>query len=198
MTAPIRPVGPGTHHLAVIDMQQVFADPASEWATPGFAAILPRVQRLAAALAPQVTLTRFVAPTEPAGAWREYYARWPFALTSPDAPLYDVVPGFPPPSQTAPTVTATTFSKWGPELAAAVGPRTLLLAGVSTDCCVLSTAVAAADAGVAVQVVGDACAGVDEPSHTAALHVMGLYAPLIEVVDSAAVLAAAAREPAAG
>jgi nicotinamidase-related amidase len=181
------PIGPDTHHLAVIDMQRVFADPASEWATPGFAAILPRVRQLAAALAPQVTCTRFVAPTEPAGAWREYYARWPFALTPPEDAQYDLVPGL----DATHVVSATTFSKWGPELAAAVGGRTLLLAGVSTDCCVLSTAVAAADAGVAVQVVGDACAGVDEPSHMAALHVMGLYAPLIEVVDSAAVLAAA-------
>jgi nicotinamidase-related amidase len=176
------------HHLVVIDMQQVFADPASEWAAPGFATILPRVRELAAALGPRVTLTRFVAPAAPAGAWREYYARWPFALQPPDAPLYDLVPGLP----QAPVVSATTFSKWGPALAAAVGPATLLLAGVSTDCCVLSTALAAADAGVRVQVVGDACAGVDERSHAAALHVMGLYGPLVEVVDTATVLAGVA------
>lgn len=175
-----------THHLAVIDMQEVFADPGSEWATPRFAEILPRVRELVAAFAPRVTLTRFVAPDSPTGAWRDYYDRWPFALRPPDAALYDVVAGLGPAS----TVSATTFSKWGPELAAAVGPRTLLLAGVSTDCCVLSTAVAAADAGVRVQVVGDACAGVDDRSHAAALDVMALYAPLIEVVDTAAVLAA--------
>jgi nicotinamidase-related amidase len=187
-----------THHLAVIDMQQVFADPASEWATPGFAEILPRVQQLVAALAPQVTLTRFVAPATPAGAWREYYAQWPFALQPADAPIFDLVPGFPPAAQLAPVVSAPTFSKWGTELAAAVGDRTLLLAGVSTDCCVLSTALAAADAGVRVQVVGDACAGVDEPSHHAALHVMSLYAPLVEVVDTAAVLAGPAGAGAAG
>jgi nicotinamidase-related amidase len=182
-----------THHLAVIDMQQVFADPASEWATPRFAEILPRVQELATALAPQVTLTRFIAPATPDGAWRDYYARWPFALQPPEAPLYDVVPGFPP----APVVSASTFSKWGPQLAAAVGWRTLLLAGVSTDCCVLSTAVAAADAGVAVQVVGDACAGADDRSHAQALEVMALYAPLIEVVDTASVLGTPAARPTA-
>ena len=186
MTPPVRP---DTHHLAVIDMQEVFADPDSAWATPGFAEILPRVRQLVAALAPQVTLTRFVAPDTPTGAWREYYAQWPFALRPPDAPLYDVVAGLGPARDTAGTISATTFSKWGPALADAVGPRTLLLTGVSTDCCVLSTAVAAADAGVPVQVVGDACAGVDAPSHDAALHVMGLYAPLIEVVETAAVLA---------
>jgi nicotinamidase-related amidase len=87
-----------------------------------------------------------------------------------------------------PTVDAPTFSKWGPELAARVGAATLVLAGVSTDCCVLSTAVAAADAGVPVQVVADACAGVDEESHRKTLDVLALYAPLIEIVTSADLL----------
>ena len=64
-----------------------------------------------------------------------------------------------------------------------------MLAGVSTDCCVLSTALAAADAGVEVRVVADACAGADDASHTKALQVMDLYRPLIRVVTVAEVLA---------
>ena len=171
-------------HLAVIDMQRVFADPASGWATPGFAAIVPTVAALVAACAPAVTFTRFVAPAQPHGAWRPYYDRWAFARQPPDAPLWDVVADLTP---DAPTIDAPTFSKWGPELAARVGAATLVLAGVSTDCCVLSTAVAAADAGVAVQVVADACAGVDDASHRKALDLLALYAPLIEVVTSAAI-----------
>jgi nicotinamidase-related amidase len=163
----------------------VFADPASAWATPRFAEIVPRIQKLATTFGEAVTFTRFVAPAEPSGAWRDYYAQWPFALVPPESPIYDVVGEFGDPGA---TVSATTFSKWGPELAARVGAGPLVLAGVSTDCCVLSTAVAAADAGVPVRVVSDACAGVDDESHTAALHVLGLYGPLVEVVDSAAVL----------
>jgi nicotinamidase-related amidase len=174
-----------TRHLAVIDMQRVFADPSSGWATPGFAAIVPTVSALVRACAPVVTFTRFVAPAEPAGAWRAYYAQWPFALQPDDAPLWDVVPELGP---TGPTVDAPAFSKWGPDLAGRVGSATLLLAGVSTDCCVLSTAVAAADAGVPVQVVGDACAGVDDASHRKTLEILALYAPLIEVVSSADLL----------
>jgi nicotinamidase-related amidase len=68
-----------------------------------------------------------------------------------------------------------------------------VLAGVSTDCCVLSTAVAAADAGVAVQVVADACAGVTAASHEQALAVLRLYGPLIEVINVADVLRAGSR-----
>ena len=172
-------------HLVVIDMQRVFADPGSGWATPGFAALVPTVSALVAAFAPAVTLTRFVAPAEPAGAWREYYARWPFALQPPDAPLWEVVPEL---AGAGPTVDAPTFSKWGPALAGRLDGAALVLAGVSTDCCVLSTAVAAADAGVEVLVVGDACAGVDDDSHRKALHVLGLYEPLIRVVASAELL----------
>jgi len=90
-----------------------------------------------------------------------------------------------------PTLDATTFGKWGPELAARAGGGPLVLAGVSTDCCVLSTALAAADAGATVRVVADACAGIDDESHAKALHVMSLYAPLVEVVTVADVIGGA-------
>ena len=170
-------------HLVVVDMQRVFAEPDSPWATPGFAAILPGIAELVTDFGDAVTFTRFVAPDVPTGAWREYYAQWPFARRPADAPLWDVVPELGP---TGPTVDATTFSKWGSVLADRVGDAAMVLCGVSTDCCVLSTAVAAADAGVPVQVVGDACAGVSEQSHRAALEVLALYAPLVTVVDRAA------------
>jgi nicotinamidase-related amidase len=47
---------------------------------------------------------------------------------------------------------------------------------------VLTTALAAVDAGVQVQVVADACAGVDEASHQKTLDILRLYAPMLEVV----------------
>jgi nicotinamidase-related amidase len=171
-----------TAHLVVVDVQRVFADHPGGWAAPGFAGIVPTVAALVRRFSPEVTFTRFVAPTNPAGTWRDYDARWPFALQPPDAELWDVVPELAP---TGPTLDAPTFSKWGPEPATRTGPDGMVPAGVSTDCCVLSTAVAAADAGVPVRVVADACAGADDESHRAALHVLGLHAPLVEIVTSA-------------
>ncbi|MDQ0758336.1 cysteine hydrolase family protein [Streptomyces canus] len=167
--------------LAVIDMQRVFAEPGSPWATPRFAEAAAGVRRLLPAFAERVTFTRFVAPGEPTGAWRAYYAQWPFALQPPDAPLWRLTDEF---ADRAPHIMdATTFGKWTPELAERVGPEArLVLAGVSTDCCVLSTALAAADAGVETLVVSDACAGADDDSHAKALDVMELYGPLIQVV----------------
>jgi len=178
--------------LAVIDMQNVFADPQSGWFTPRLAEIVGPITKLAAALAPRVVFTRFIAPAAPAGAWQRYYEQWPFALQPPDAPIYQLISDLP--AGPGPTLDATTFSKWGPELSAQVGDGgRLVLAGVSTDCCVLSTAVAAADAGVAVQVVADACAGVTDASHEQALAVLRLYGPLIEVTTVAGLLGAGDR-----
>ena len=168
--------------LAVIDMQRVFGEPGSPWLAPRFGEIVKPVRDLVAVFGPDVVFTRFIAPATPAGAWRRYYDAWPFALQPPDARIYELVDEFA--AGAGPTLDATTFSKWGAELAGRVGPgNTLVLAGVSTDCCVLCTAVAAADAGVAVRVVADACAGVDDDSHHKALDILRLYAPLVEVVS---------------
>ena len=186
MSAPQDGVTTQPGWLAVIDMQRVFGAPGSPWLAPRFAEIVAPVQRLVAAYRPRVTFTRFVAPAEPDGAWRRYYDQWPFALQPPGARIYELVDEFA--GEPGPTLDATTFGKWGPDLAARTGGAPLVLAGVSTDCCVISTALAAADAGVGVQVVADACAGVDDESHAKALHVMSLYAPLIEVVTLADVV----------
>lgn len=170
--------------LAVIDLQNVFADPASEWFTPRFAEVVPRIARLVTAFGDDVVFTRFIAPAKPEGAWKQYYEQWPFALQPPESPLYQVVDAFHPQS----TVDATTFGKWTPRMATRVGGARLVLAGVSTDCCVLSTALAAADAGVSVTVVSDACAGVDDESHAKALDIMRLYGPLVKVATTEEVL----------
>jgi nicotinamidase-related amidase len=172
--------------LTVIDMQRVFAEPDSPWLAPRFAEIVGPVRSLVEAFRPRVTFTRFVAPPVPEGAWRQYYAQWPFALQPPDARIYELVDEFA--GEPGPTLDATTFGKWGPELSARAGQGTLVLAGVSTDCCVLSTALAAADAGTGVRVVADACAGVDDDSHAKALDVLRLYSPLVEVVSLAGIL----------
>ena len=173
--------------LAVIDMQRVFGDPGSDWFAPRFAEVVGPVRRLADAFRPRVTFTRFIAPEVPQGAWRRYYQQWPFALQPPGARIYELVDELA--AGPGPTLDATTFSKWGAELArrTADGGQ-LILAGVSTDCCVLSTALAAADAGVPVRVVADACAGVTDESHRQALDILRLYAPLVEVVQLADIL----------
>ena len=171
-------------------MQNVFADPGSPWATPGFASVLDHNRALIEAFGDRVVFTRFVAPSRPSGAWVDYYRDWPFALVGDDDPIYDLVAALP--HDGHPVVTRPRFGKWDharDSLRDAIGDANeIVLTGVSTDCCVLSTALAAADAGVAVHVVDDACAGLSPEDHARALDAMRLYAPLITVTSTAAVL----------
>ena len=174
--------------LVVIDMQRIFGEPESGWFTPRFADAAAGIERLAPAFGSRVVHTRFVAPATPEGAWVPYYELWPFALVPPDDQLYDLWPS--PSIAGHAVVSATTFGKWGPDLDRAIeGSREIVLAGVSTDCCVLSTALAAADAGVHVRVAADACAGLSDADHQRALDAMALYAPLVEITDTAEVVA---------
>src|ERR1700744_1582269 len=119
--------------LVVIDMQVVFGDPSSQWFTPGYPLIEPTVAGLVAGFGDRVVFTRFIAPQHPTGAWIPYYEQWPFALVPADDPLYDLIPGMIVGDH--PVVTETTFGKWGPDLASAMGGSTqMVVVGVSTDC----------------------------------------------------------------
>jgi nicotinamidase-related amidase len=174
--------------LMIIDMQRIFGEPSSDWATPGYAAASAGIQRLLGAFESRVCFTRFLAPDAPTGAWITYYEKWPFALDPVNAPLYELSDEFA--SVPATMIDRTTFGKWDAETDHLLGhPLQLVLAGVTTDCCVLSTALPACDAGVHVTVVADACAGVTEADHRRALDAMELYSPMIDVADVDSVLA---------
>ena len=174
--------------LVVIDMQRIFGEPESPWYTPGFETASAGTLRLRQAFGPRVALTRFLPPVKPEAAWVPYYEQWRFARDPANAALYDLVREFP--VDAAVLIDRTTFGKWDAETERALGsPREIVVAGVSTDCCVLSTALAAADAGVHVRIVGDACAATSVFSHRRALDVMASYTPLIEITSVDAVLA---------
>lgn len=61
----------------------------------------------------------------------------------------------------------------------------LILTGVSTDCCVISTALAAADAGCYVTIPTDAVAHSNAANGAAALHVLELYEPMVSLTTVA-------------
>jgi nicotinamidase-related amidase len=171
---------PSAPWLMLIDLQRIFGEPGSDWFTPRFAEASAGSRRLREAFGPRVAFTRFLAPATPRGSWVPYYEQWPFALDPANAPLYELSPEFE--VADAVVVERTTFGKWDADSHAAVGGGfELVLGGVSTDCCVISTALAAADAGVHVRVAADACAGVSDLDHQRALDIMALYAPLIEI-----------------
>jgi nicotinamidase-related amidase len=181
--------------LVVIDMQRVFAEPESPWATPGYEGVVEPVQRLVEAYGDRAVFTRFVLPDQPTGSWVPYYELWN-AVTLPEARhLFDLTEPFA--SRRPRTLDRPAFSKWGPQLQALAGPvGTLVLCGVATDCCVISTALPAADAGMFVRVVADACAGVNDAAHHSALGVMAGYAPQIVLTSVEEEIAAATMDQA--
>ena len=172
--------GDASSLLVVIDMQRIFGDPESPWFTPGYAGIVPNVNRLVAAFGDRVVFTRFLVPDDPRGSWAAYYERFPQVARPEARPLFALTEPWA--GRQPPTLDEPTFSKWGPALRTRAGPaETLVLAGVATDCCVIGTALPAADAGMFVRVVGDACAGIDDAAHERALAICAGFAPQIVV-----------------
>ena len=175
--------------LVVIDPQAIFASPDSAWGSPFFAAAFANIERLAKAAGDRVLVTRWLPTADRSTSWGDYFEAWPFADQPADDALFDLVPE----AQTLsphPTLDLPTFGKWGDELERRIGRGTpVVLTGVSTDCCVISTALAGADAGGRITIAADACAGSSAENHEAALTVMGLYPPQLTVADTDACLA---------
>lgn len=170
--------------LVVVDPQVIFADPGSTWAAPRFQEIIEPLQRLATAFGDRVIVTRWVPPERKIGSWVPYFEQFAFADQPADHHLFDLVPAA---AQLEPahTVSEPTFGKWGEQLRAITGPTPhLVLTGVATDCCVLSTALPAVDAGAQVTLISDACAGSDDENHQRALEAMALYAPQLFVMTT--------------
>lgn len=174
--------------LAVIDMQVGFQETGSEWQVPRYAEAETQVSRLAAAFDEQVVWTRFVRDPAEKGAWADYYDRWSTFRVDEDSRQWDLTID-PPPAH--PVISLPTFSKWGPELGALVPVSApLVLCGVSTDCCVLATALSAIDAGRSVIVVTDACAAVNDQAQEQTVQLLGLLSPMVSLTTTDQILGA--------
>lgn len=179
--------------LVVVDPQAIFASPDSAWGSPFFADAVENIRRLATAFGDRVLVTRWMPTADRDTSWGDYFTAWPFADQPPSDPLFALVPEVTELSP-HPTLDLPTFGKWGAEIEAIVGHGApVVLTGVSTDCCVISTALAGADAGAHLTVVTDACAGSTAENQAAALQVMSLYPPQITLRSTDQVLEALAR-----
>lgn len=174
--------------LVVIDRQRVFAESEwSAWACPdgSYHTTDEAFARLAKTFGDRVVYTRYVAPEPPQNAWVDYFKDWPQFLVAPDDPMYDLTADTAELAQGHAVVSCDTFGKWGSVLSEAIkGAKKITVCGVATDCCVLTTVLAAADNGVAVRVAADACAGSSPENHQMALSTMALFTPLVTVTDT--------------
>lgn len=171
-----------TDWLLVVDIQPAFLDPASPW----FSAMLPgtmgRIGALVEVFGAHVLFTRFVPPDPVTGSWKPYYEKWDFAIGPDATSLWQLAA----PWTDRPSVASHRFSKWL-EARAVLGPDAeVTICGVSTDCCVLSTALAAVDDGAHVRIAADACAAADLGTHDRALAILATRAPQLAMTTVAA------------
>jgi nicotinamidase-related amidase len=167
--------------LLAIDLQPAFTHPDSPWFTPGVDKACAQVAALAPLFGERVLFSRFVPPTRVAGSWVPYYEKWPFALTAEAEWLWAIDAAW----TDKRTIASHRFSKWS-EARALMGPApTVTLCGVSTDCCVLMTALEAVDDGAHVRLVADACAAKTPEIQERSLALIASRAPQLVVVSAA-------------
>lgn len=176
---------PALPWLAVIDLQPAFADAASPWFTPSLSEATKAIARIVPLYGDRVLFTRFMPPARLSGSWHAYYRKWPFAMEDEWSWLWDVVE----PWRERRSVASHRFSKWEALRGEIGADAAVTLCGVSTDCCVLATALAAVDGGAEVRVVVDACAAKTPEAHARALAIMGDRAPQLALVSVAEELA---------
>jgi nicotinamidase-related amidase len=178
----------GAAALVVIDMQHAFG-PGTEWETPGFEELVVGLPDLISRFPGRTVLTRYLPPSPVDGSWVSYFERYSGMLRDDRDSLWDLAVDVP---ADATVIDVRGFSKWGSALGRLVGPDAVLyLAGVATECCVMATAIAAADAGRAVRVIREECRGSSLAMHQHALEVMAGFEPQIQIVSTAQAGAAA-------
>ncbi|MCZ9880265.1 cysteine hydrolase family protein [Arthrobacter sp. B2a2-09] len=171
-------------HLVVIDMQRAFRE-AGDWYIPRYDEAARTIARLAASGLEPI-ITRFVPDPAEEGSWSSYYDRWRSMRLDPADPIWHIdLPGV----EARGSIDLPTFSKWGEALAARIPVgEEVILTGVATDCCILATALGAADAGRYVTVVEDACAGQNDAVHAQTLNLLELLSPMVNVIKSETLL----------
>lgn len=147
--------------LMVIDMQSAFSRPESRWYIDSYDRARQAVLRLIPLFEDRIVYTRFIPPEREAGSWAAYYDRWSeFARANSPLPgegrdsVWDIDLGD---VQIEHVLDASTFSKWVPEQlpAGLLESGEVYLCGVSFECCVLGTALAAIDHGADVHIIAD-------------------------------------------
>jgi nicotinamidase-related amidase len=170
------PIPDGAIHL-VVDMQELFRS-HPDWGTASLTQIVPPIQRLLKAKPDNAYFSRFIPPQQmdhATGAWRRYYQRWHrVTLDRMDPALVNVIEELRPWERGI--VDKTGYSALGNpgfrRTASESGDRCLILSGVETDVCVLSTAMEAMDLGLRVILALDAITSSSARCHELALQII--------------------------
>ena len=197
MSNALAPLGADTVHV-VIDMQRLF-DEETGWRVADLGSVVPAIIGLIEHRPARALYARFITPAslgESKGAWQSYYRQWPQVIQDRlPAGIFDLV---------APLVRHAAshqqFDKEGfsafsgpsfPAMLRDLGTGTLVLSGVETDVCVLSTALDAIERGLRVVIATDAVTSSSPAGHRATLdHVLPRFEHMLDLAPSTDIIAA--------
>lgn len=162
-----------------IDMQRLFSE-QTDWHVRDLFSIVPACAALLSHATDATLFARFVTPVtadDASGAWQRYYRRWSGVTRDRIAPEFlDVIVDLTRLAPNAPVLDKAGYSAFSnPDFATLLRARdcrTLILSGIETDVCVLSTAFEAVDRGLRVVVAQDAVASGSSDGHRAALDIL--------------------------
>lgn len=170
------PIPPTAVHL-VVDMQELFRSHV-DWGTPALSAIVPAIERLLRARPDRACFSRFIPPElmeQAIGAWQRYYRRWHrVTLGRMDRELIEIIPELRPWAKWVVDKSGYSALSAMPlrESLLATPGQCLILSGVETDVCVLSTVMEAMDLGLRVILAADAMTSSVSHCHDLALQIM--------------------------
>ena len=170
------PIPDGAIHL-VVDMQELFRS-HPDWGSASLTAIVPPILRLLKDNPENAYFSRIIPPQQmdhATGAWRRYYQRWHrVTLDRMNPDLVNVIEEFRPWERDI--VDKSGYSALGNtdfrRKLSESGDRCLVLSGVETDVCVLSTAMEAMDLGLRVILALDAVTSSSARCHELALQIV--------------------------
>ena len=197
MSGSLAPLGADAVHV-VIDMQRLF-DEETGWRVADLGSVVPAIVSLIEHRPARALYARFITPArieETKGAWQSYYRQWPEVIADRLPPgIFDLVAPLAPHAAAHQQFDKRGFSAFsGPTFAGMLGDlgaQTLVLTGVETDVCVLSTALEAIERGHRVVIATDAVTSSSPAGHRAALdHVLPRFEHLLDLAPSADIIAA--------
>lgn len=164
--------------LLVIDMQNVYTK-GQKWACLDTEGAAERINRIIDAnICEQVIFTRFLPQKEPFGVWEDY--NWENAEVNADVYANEMLPQFSEQLKKYPLYTKNVYSSLAiPEvLEAARNADRVIVAGVVSECCVLSTVFALIDAGIYTIYLTDGVSGLDREKEAATELILSGLEPL--------------------
>lgn len=194
-------MGMNAHDLIlIIDMQNVYL-PGQPWGCATFRRSCGRIRALLDAAAaerdaPSVCFTKFISDPDAAGMWARYNEL--NREINADPWMSELVDELKPYAERCPVYRKSVYSSMAVPAVRRAAERAgrLVVAGVVSECCVLSTCMEAVDLGFHIVYLRDACSGIDASREAAVLHVLSaLTPPHVTVTDVDSYLAEPGSRP---